>query len=231
MGAARRFLVNSRPTIIALLLATVGALSVAGAITLGGPGPIAPLASINDPFAKADFSDVPAPRFYTARDGTRLAWLHYPALDATPSARRIVLVHGSSGRASSMHVLPRALAQAGLQVASLDMRGHGDSAPRRHIGYIGQLEDDVADFMQAVPHGGTSTLAGFSSGGGFVLRFAGSNRQDLFGRYLLLAPYLHHRAPTNRPGKGKSSEIVVESKIDGATSLRCREAPVIYGRF
>lgn len=38
--------------------------------------------------------------------------------------------------------------------------------------------------------------------GGFVLRFAGSTRQDLFGRYLLLAPYLHHRAPANRPGNG-----------------------------
>lgn len=95
------------------------------------------------------------------------------------------------------------MAHAGFDVAALDMRGHGDSGARGHAGYIGQLEHDVAGFMRAVPHaGGGNTLAGFSSGGGFVLRFAGGARQDLFDRYLLLAPYLHHAAPTNRPDNG-----------------------------
>ncbi len=66
--------------------------------------------------------------------------------------------------------------------------------------YIGQLEDDIEDFMRAVPHAGPSTLLGFSSGGGFVLRVAGSSRQQLFDRYVLLAPFLRHDAPTNKPG-------------------------------
>ncbi|MBI2768912.1 MAG: alpha/beta fold hydrolase [Burkholderiales bacterium] len=173
---------------------------LAGAIAFGGPAPIPPLASINEPFARVDFSGVPAPRHYTARDGTAMAWLRYPAAGNEANGRRVVLVHGSSSRARSMHVLARALAASGLEVAVLDMRGHGDSGPRGHAAYIGQLEDDVEDFMRAVPHAGPSTLAGFSAGGGFVLRFAAGTRQALFDRYLLLAPFLHHNAAINKPG-------------------------------
>ncbi|MCW5649499.1 MAG: alpha/beta fold hydrolase [Ramlibacter sp.] len=185
--------------IIATLLATLLA-ALSAALAWGGPDPIAPLDSINEPFARADFSDVPPSRHYMARDGTRMAWLHYPATDATPQARRVVLVHGSSARARSMHVLARALAQAGFDVAALDMRGHGESGERGHASYIGQLEDDVEDFLRATPYAGPSTLVGFSSGGGFALRFAGGPRQALFDRYVLLAPYLHHNAPTHRGG-------------------------------
>lgn len=186
-------------TLILLLAA------LAAAVALGGPRPIAPLASINDPFARVDFSAVPAPRTFQARDGTALAWLHYPAAGAAASTapvRRVVLVHGSSSRARSLHVLAQGLAAAGFDAAALDMRGHGDSGPRGHADYVGQLEDDVEDFMRAVPHAGPSTLMGFSSGGGFVLRFAGGTRQALFDRYVLLAPFLHHTAPTQRPDNG-----------------------------
>lgn len=187
-------------TTLALLILVLA--TFAAAIAWGGPGPIAPLDSINKPFAGVDFSRVPPARKFTARDGTPLAWLDYPAAGGAPNARRVVLVHGSSARGQSMHVLAQALAAAGLHVAALDMRGHGDSGPRGHAAYIGQLDDDIEDFMRAVPHAGPSTLAGFSSGGGFALRFAGGNRQDLFDRYVLLAPFLHHTAPTNRPHDG-----------------------------
>ena len=58
------------------------------------------------------------------------------------------------------------------------------------IAYIGQLENDLTDFMHAVSPPAPVTLAGFSSGGGFAVRFAGSSRQDLFQSYLFLAPFL-----------------------------------------
>ncbi len=47
-----------------------------------------------------------------------------------------------------------------------------------------------------------ATLAGFSSGGGFALRFAGSDRQKLFSNYLLLSPFISQNAPTYRPNSG-----------------------------
>ena len=176
--------------------------ALAAALWLGGPGPIAPMASINEPFANVDFSAVPPDSHFTARDGTPLAWLHYPAADAPGGkpARRIVLVHGSSARGQSMHPMAQALAAAGFDVAALDMRGHGDSGERGHIAYVGQLEDDIEDFMKNQSWPAPSTLLGFSSGGGFVLHFAADQRASLFDRYLLLSPYLHHTSPTKRPG-------------------------------
>jgi alpha-beta hydrolase superfamily lysophospholipase len=219
-----------------LLVPCVFVLMVAGAVVLGGPADIRPLASINAPFEKVDFSAVPPSQRFTARDGTALAWLHYPATTAAAAQRRVVLVHGSSARAQSMHVLAQALAAAGFDVAALDMRGHGESGTRGQAAYIGQLEDDVEDFMRRVPFAGPSTLLGFSSGGGFVLRFAGSARQALFDRYLLLSPYLHHRAPTNRPsmaGSGTSwvsvglPRMVALTVLNAAGITRWNHLPVL----
>jgi alpha-beta hydrolase superfamily lysophospholipase len=101
-----------------------------------------------------------------------------------------------------MHVLAKALAAAGYKVFSLDMRGHGQSGAKGHIDFIGQLDSDLADFVRAVHPPPPSTLAGFSSGGGFVLRFAGGENQSLFGSYLLLSPFLGENAPNQRPGSG-----------------------------
>lgn len=173
-------------------------------IMYGGPAPIAALDSINSPFKGLDYSAMPAVQRYTARDGTTLAYRHYPAaVAATAGAaqRRIVLVHGSSASSRSMHSMAQALLAAGYTVDALDMRGHGDSGPRGQIGYIGQLEDDLADFMLAVPHPGPSTLIGFSAGAGFALRFSASPQAALFDRYVLLAPFLI-QAPSNRPNSG-----------------------------
>lgn len=202
-----------RPALIACLVPALLLALLAAAVAFGGPAPIAPLASINQPFAAVDFSDVPATHRYAARDGAPLAWLRYQAATSAANGQRVVLVHGSSGRAESMHPLARALAQAGFEVAALDIRGHGASGPRGHIGYIGQLEDDLEDFMRAVPFTGPSTLMGFSSGGGFVLRFAGSPRQALFSRYVLLAPYLRFDAPTARPGNGGWASVGIARLI------------------
>ena len=69
-----------------------------------------------------------------------------------------------------------------------------------HIAYIGQLEDDLEDFMKTQAWPGPTTLLGFSSGGGFVLRVAGSDRAKAFDRFILLSPFLHQDAPTHRRG-------------------------------
>lgn len=192
-----------------VLVATVIAL----AVRFGGPAPVAALDSINTPFKNQDYSAMPAVQRYTARDGAALAYRHYPsAAAATPGAttsqRRIVLIHGSSASSRSMHPMAQALVAAGYTVDALDVRGHGDSGTRGQIAYIGQLEDDLADFMRAVPYPGPSTLIGFSSGAGFALRFAASPQAALFDRYVLLAPFLI-QAPSNRPGGGGWASVGV----------------------
>lgn len=171
------------------------------AVVLGGPQPPPPMESINAPFRSVDLSDLALLKRYTARDGARLAFRAY-ASATSPAKGSAVLIHGSSASSSSLHPLAKGLAQAGYAVYALDMRGHGESGPKGQLTYIGQLEDDVEDFLEAVQPAGPRTLVGFSSGGGFALRFAASSRQQPFDQYVLLAPFIHRDAPTYRPGSG-----------------------------
>lgn len=206
---AKRFTTMTLFTLLAVVALALASLALA--IILGGPAPITALDSVNAPFKNLDYSALPAVQRFTARDGAQMAYRHYPASAAradgatanaaNPANRRVVLVHGSSASSRSMHPLAMALQTAGFDVAAVDMRGHGDSGPRGHIAYIGQLEDDIADFTRAVPHAGRQSLIGFSSGAGFALRFSASAEAPLFHRYVLLAPFLV-QAPTNRPGGG-----------------------------
>src|SRR6478672_4237263 len=183
--------------VVAVLVAALGL-----AIALGGPGePPPPMSSINDPFKNMDFSDLPEARYVTARDGTKLAFRPY--IDAGGAVKgSVVLLHGSSASSSSMHLMAKGFAAAGYAAYTLDIRGHGKSGTKGHIAYIGQLEDDLEDFAHSTKLAQPSTLAGFSSGGGFVLRFAGSPRQELFSNYLLLSPWISQDAATLRPGSG-----------------------------
>ncbi|CAB3797265.1 2-succinyl-6-hydroxy-2, 4-cyclohexadiene-1-carboxylate synthase [Paraburkholderia ultramafica] len=179
----------------------VGLAIIALALVKGGPKPPPPLASINEPFKSVDTSDLPPLERYTARDNAPLAYRRYPNRLAR-ACGSVVLIHGSSASGVSLHTLAKALGAAGYDVYVPDMRGHGESGRKGTIAYIGQLEDDLSDFLDAVQPAGPRTLVGFSAGGGFALRFAGDSRQLVFDRYVLLAPFIHHNAPTTRPGSG-----------------------------
>ncbi|MFL9863427.1 alpha/beta hydrolase [Paraburkholderia fungorum] len=179
----------------------VGLAIMAVALVKGGPKQPPTLASINEPFKSVDTSDLPLLERYTARDNTQLAYRHY-AGGITPARGSVVLIHGSSASSESLHTLAKAFAAAGYEVYVPDMRGHGESDKKGTIAYIGQLEDDLSDFIDAVQPIGPRTLAGFSAGGGFALRFAGDVRQMAFDRYVLLAPFIHEDAPTTVPSVG-----------------------------
>src|SRR5207253_5450712 len=151
--------------------------------------------------------------------GTKLAFRAYPAAGGAVKGS-VVLLHGSSASSSSMHLMAKGFAAAGYAAYALDIRGHGKSGTKGHIAYIGQLEDDLEDFVHSTKLAQPSTLAGFSSGGGFVLRFAGSPRQELFSNYLLLSPWISQDAATLRPGSGRSEEHTSELQSRG--HLVCR---------
>lgn len=162
------------------------------------------LRSIMETVRTVDRSTMPALQRLSARDGTELAYRHYPARGPA-SGRIAILVHGSSGSSIAVHALADALAARGVTTWVPDIRGHGGSGTRGDIGYFGQLEDDLADLVILVRKSAPNeplTLLGLSAGGGFALRVAGSPMQNLFARTVLLAPYLGHDAPTNRPKVG-----------------------------
>lgn len=171
------------------------------AITLSAPKAPPVMESIAAPFRTVNYTALPPVSHYQARDGAALAYRAYPVAHAKQT---IILVHGSSAASSSMHALAEYLQKNEIEVYALDIRGHGESGRKGDIGYVGQLEDDIEDFMkQFFQNRKDVILAGFSSGGGFVLRFAASPRQQLFSRYLVMAPFIRYDAPTTRPNNSE----------------------------
>jgi len=182
-----------------LIVVVLGVLG--GVLAFDAPVKPPPLASISNPFADVDFSDLPAVRTYAARDGAKLGYLVYEG----DGAQVVVLIHGSSDDGSGMHLLAKALRDAGASVYVPGLRGHRNSDRSGDIDYIGQLEDDLADLVAVLrPHhpNASFTLIGFSSGGGFVLRAIAGPDEKLFDRFIMISPALPPGAPTIRPGTG-----------------------------
>jgi alpha-beta hydrolase superfamily lysophospholipase len=186
-----------------LALIGVAGLLLAGLIA----SPVRPppeLTSISKTARAVDRSTMPGLDRFHARDGTELAYRHYPARSLATGQIAIV-VHGSSGSSVAVHALANALAERGVETYAPDMRGHGASGTRGDIVYLGQLEDDLSDFVGEIRKthpAAPLTLLGHSSGGGFALRVAGSPIQNLFVRTVLLAPYLGYDAPSSRQDAG-----------------------------
>jgi alpha-beta hydrolase superfamily lysophospholipase len=193
------------------------------------------LQSISASRGTANLSTLPAIERFQARDGTSMGFRHYPP-SGPSTGRAAIVIHGSAGSSrGSIHALSMALADHGVDTWAMDVRGHGASGTRGDIGYVGQLEDDLADLVAVVRKAAPAaplTLIGHSAGGGFALRVAGSPLQNLFARTVLLAPYLGYDAPTNRPNSGGWANPDVP-RILGLLALRklgitcCEALPVL----
>jgi non-heme chloroperoxidase len=184
---------------------------VAGMVVFGTAKAPRPMQSITDPFRSVDFSDLPPLSRYTARDGAALSYREYRAVESSGSGEKqvAVLIHGSAADSQSMHAMAKTLARDGVTVFVPDLRGHGANQPRGDVRYVGQLDDDLADLLQQKRPQYPSTrwtLIGFSSGGGFALRFDGGPYGNLIDRYLLLSPFLSYDGPTQRPASKPATE-------------------------
>ena len=150
-----------------------------------------------------DYKSIPPIKNFTARDGTQLAYRLYPA----ESDKVVILLHGSGWHSRYFMPLAEFISSEGLaRVYTSDLRGHGSAPEKRgDIDYIGQLEDDLADFIAVIRQDNPKAkiiLGGHSSGGGLAIRFAGSRYGHQADAYLLLSPYLQYNAPTIRPNSG-----------------------------
>ena len=194
------------------------ALAVLGAvIAFDAPAKPTPLAAVSDPFDKVDFSDVPPVQTYAARDGAKLGYRAYQG----SGPQVVVLIHGSTDDGSGIHPLAKALRDAGASVYVPVLRGHGTSGGSGDIDYIGQLEDDLADFVATLQLGhpaASYSLIGFSSGGGFTMRVMVGPEAKLFDRFIMVSPVLPPGAPTLRPRVGGWVSVALP-RIIGLTIL------------
>ncbi len=149
---------------------------------------------------------------YTARDGANLSVLHIPSGQKT--APLLILVHGSGWHGQQFDGLASSLANT-ADILVPDLRGHGENPIRRgDVDYIGQLEDDLADLIATYRQDGQKViLAGHSSGGGLVVRFAGGANGAMIDGAVLLAPFLKHNAPTTRQNSGGWAHVLTRRLI------------------
>ena len=178
--------------LIAIIILILG-----GMIAFGTENPPPKLASMNDPFEKVDFSDLPPLETVSARRGSPVAFRHWqPASDP---GLAVILVHGSAGSSASLHPLGKAIASSGIAVYAADIRGHGNTGRKGDIDYAQQLDDDFEAFVAKVktmqPRS-RLVLAGFSGGGGFALHASTLPLGRLFVRLVLISPMLGASAPT-----------------------------------
>ena len=192
-----------------LVLVVVGA--VAGVIAFDSPAVPPVLAAGNSipGFAQWNFAELPKMQSLKARDGAPLNYRLYPGR----ADHAVVLVHGSTGSGVEMLKLAQALQAAGATVYAISLRGHGGSGTANgDVSYLGQLDDDLADLVKGLgldKPGVHRTLAGFSSGGGLVLRIAGGPQAGLFDDYLAISPYIAQDSPTNKPNSGGWAGVAV----------------------
>ena len=153
-------------------------------------------------------------RQFTMRDGTVLASQYFPAESKTT----IVLLHGVLSSSFPLNRTSGLLREAAsAEVVAIDLRGHGASGGvPGDVDYIGQYEDDVADVIakiRAAKPGGKVILAGHSMGGGIALRYAMRAGAPPVDGYLLLAPHLGPKSPTNRWEKSEAGEAFLQVHI------------------
>ncbi|WP_171038216.1 alpha/beta hydrolase [Aquibacillus sediminis] len=146
-----------------------------------------------------NFSNIPSLKDFQAKDGDVLSYRYYPATSNSDTV--MIMLHGICEDSKYLMPLAQFVSEHGLaHVYTPDLRGYGEKAVGRgDISYIGQLEDDLVDFMEVVKQKHASNariiLAGHSAGGGTALRFAASKHSKLVDHYLLLAPFVHFQAP------------------------------------
>jgi alpha-beta hydrolase superfamily lysophospholipase len=186
--------------VVAGVMITAAA-GLAGLTIFGTASQPPELKSVSNPFLHVDFSDLPKPQQFKARDGQMLSYRLYPGTGKDV----VVLIHGSSGESTSMHAVAKTLNAAGETVYVPDERGHGHDGRPGDVDYIGQLDDDLADLVGVIRplhRDAGLTLVGHSAGGGFALRIAEGPEARLFSRFVLLSPELPYGGPTYRPNVG-----------------------------
>ena len=165
-----------------------------------------------------DGRSLPVLERYPARDGSEMAFRFY---DSTAS-HVLVFIHGSSYHGAAYHALACNLSRRGAAKVYLpNLRGHYGSGGSGDIGYIGQLEDDLADlieFARSRGDEGPVVLGGHSSGGGLVVRFAGGAYGDLVSAYLPVSPVIP-LAPTVRGDDAGGWALLHQRRLYGLLAL------------
>lgn len=161
---------------------------------------------------KVSFTDIPVQTGIQMDDGWSMPVRRYGKNDTDKPL--LIFIHGSGWVGLQFNQLANRLSDEAYIVVP-DLRGHGVNPERRgDIDYIGQMEDDIAALIEKerLPNQ-MVVLAGHSSGGGLVTRFAGGAHGKKINQAILLAPFLKYNAPTTRENSGGWAHILTRRII------------------
>ena len=153
-----------------------------------------------------DFSSIarntvlPELHMFVARDGDTLSYRSY----GSETESLIILLHGSGSHGGYLDFMARELAE-GATVFVPTMRGHYKSGSARGTcSYVGQLEDDLNDFLKHVEYKKYAkvSMVGHSSGASLAIRFSGGQYGSMVSRYVLLAPVIPAVSTLQKPDAG-----------------------------
>nr|WP_144924865.1 alpha/beta hydrolase [Paenibacillus bovis] len=163
---------------------------------------------------------------YETRDNSKLYYRHY----AADSNIILILLHGISEDSKYLFQLAKHISSHHIaQVYTPDLRGYGANEPKGDVDYIGQLDDDIADFIRfikATNDHSTIILGGHSFGGASVLRFSERDTANQVDAYLFLAPYIHPSAPTNNYPIVSMSKFIMLNAFDKVGLSKFHHWPV-----
>lgn len=136
-----------------------------------------------------------------SRDGGTIAY------EAHGEGPLVVLAHGmGENRASFRHLVPRLVA-AGYRVASVDVRGHGDSSAHWPTYAPPAVAGDLLAVVRALG-GGPATLVGSSSSGAAVV-FAAADAPELVNGIVQVGPFVSRAKPN--PAVRLAQAVVLRS--------------------
>lgn len=143
-----------------------------------------------------DVRALPQRKAFTASDGGTIAYRTYESA----SSASLILVHGAACFGDQLHRLASHIAVHGLAtVHTLDMRGHGGSAPAPD--FPDRFAMDIGEFAEMLRQSrkpSAIVIGGHSAGGGLVLNALRSPYLQGISGCLLLAPFLAIDSPTLR---------------------------------
>ncbi|MEV4297273.1 alpha/beta fold hydrolase [Microbispora rosea] len=114
------------------------------------------------------------------------------AYDVTGEGPLVVMVPGMGDSRRAYRFLVPALAAAGYRVATMDLRGHGESS----LGWDSYTRTDTAnDIVALIEHlGGPAVVVGHSFAGG-AATVAAARRPELVGALVEVAPFTRPQKP------------------------------------
>lgn len=174
-------------------------------------------------------------RFFTSRDGTRIAFRAWPRAGARVT---LAVAHGLGEHAGRYSDFATAMAERGIGTFAVDLRGHGNSAGQRgHVDSWTQWIDDISAFVGVVEREvvGEVVPLGHSFGGAALLSAMLANALPNAKRFIVSSPALKAKVavPGWKTTLGDVSSrvmprLALSNEVDAGTLSRVPEVVEAY---